>query len=96
MGNSALVQSDGDYLYAVNGANTLITFQLCQGEGPVVLDHLQNQADTTEIPADLASIQPPLDYAPKSSPDEKGMLNEEFGLDRKATEAKTVQAPSAS
>ncbi len=70
--------------------------QLCQGEGPVVLDHLQNQAETAEIPADLASIQPPLDYAPKSSPDEKGMLNEEFGLDRKATEAKTVQAPGVS
>ena len=28
-------------------------------------------------------MQPPLDYAPKTSPDEKGMLNEEFGLERK-------------
>ena len=56
-------------------------------------DRLQNQGDPNEIPADLAAIQPPLDYAPKTSPDEKGMLNEEFGLDRNATEAKTVEAP---
>jgi uncharacterized membrane-anchored protein YhcB (DUF1043 family) len=55
---------------------------LCQGLGPVSLDRLENSADNPEIPAHLADIQPPLDYAPKTSPDEKGMLNEEFGLDR--------------
>ena len=43
--------------------------------------------DPAEIPANLADIQQPLDYAPKTSPDEKGMLNEEFGLDRTATAA---------
>jgi uncharacterized membrane-anchored protein YhcB (DUF1043 family) len=32
-------------------------------------------------------LQQPLDYAPKSSPYETGMLNEEFGLDKPATEA---------
>lgn len=37
--------------------------------------------DLTEDP-DLAGIQPPLDYAPKSSPYETGMLNEEFGLEK--------------
>jgi uncharacterized membrane-anchored protein YhcB (DUF1043 family) len=56
---------------------------LCQGKGPVSLEHIQNRRDDTEIPANLVPIQPPLDYAPKSSPDEKGMLNEEFGLERK-------------
>jgi uncharacterized protein len=55
---------------------------LCQGQGPVELGRLENERDGSEIPAQLADIQPPLDYAPKTSPDEKGMLNEEFGLDR--------------
>lgn len=56
---------------------------LCQGEGPVSLERLETSGDAAEIPAHLADVQPPLDYAPKTSPDEKGMLNEEFGLDRK-------------
>lgn len=55
---------------------------LCQGEGPVALGRLENGADAAEIPPQLAQTQPPLDYAPKTSPDEKGMLNEEFGLER--------------
>jgi uncharacterized membrane-anchored protein YhcB (DUF1043 family) len=63
---------------------------LCQGQGPVALDRLENRAaaaENSEIPAHLADIQPPLDYAPKTSPDEKGMLNEEFGLERNAAES---------
>ena len=56
---------------------------LCQGEGPISLERTEDKPDQTEIPAHLAHIQPPLDYAPKSSPEEKGMLNEEFGLERK-------------
>jgi uncharacterized membrane-anchored protein YhcB (DUF1043 family) len=56
---------------------------LCHGAGPVSLERLGNEKDPAEIPVHLAQIQPPLDYAPKSSPDEKGMLNEEFGLERK-------------
>jgi len=55
---------------------------LCQGDGPVSLELLESRRDPSEIPAHLAHIQPPLDYAPKHSPDEKGMLNEEFGLER--------------
>jgi uncharacterized protein len=55
---------------------------LCHGEGPVSLERLESRRDPSEIPAHLAHIQPPLDYAPKHSPDEKGMLNEEFGLER--------------
>ena len=30
----------------------------------------------------VASVTPPLDYAPKTSADDKGVLNEEFGLDK--------------
>lgn len=55
---------------------------LCQGQGPVNLGRLENERDPAEIPPQLANIQPPLDYAPKTTPGEKGMLNEEFGLDR--------------
>lgn len=41
----------------------------------------------TEMSAeqDPNSLQQPLDYAPKSSPFETGTLNEEFGLDKKAS-----------
>lgn len=60
---------------------------LCQGEGPVSLERLESANDPAEIPPHLADVQPPLDYAPKTSPDEKGMLNEEFGLERKPVPA---------
>jgi uncharacterized membrane-anchored protein YhcB (DUF1043 family) len=72
--------------HLAQGASTL-----CQGRGPVSLDRLQGRGDSAEIPPQLANIQPPLDYAPKTSPDEKGMLNEEFGLDRDKTSAKGVE-----
>lgn len=65
---------------------------LCQGEGPVSLERLENNSDPAEIPANLAQVQPPLDYAPKSSPDEKGMLNEEFGLDRQKAASNDEQS----
>jgi len=58
---------------------------LCQGKGPLALGPLEGQPDPNLIPEQMANIQPPLDYAPKTSPDEKGMLNEEFGLDRQPT-----------
>jgi len=60
---------------------------LCQGAGPVSLERLEDGRKSAEIPADLAHVQPPLDYAPKTSPGEKGMLNEEFGLERKSVKA---------
>jgi len=61
--------------------------ELCQGNGPVAIDREAGERDPAEIPADLATVRPPLDYAPKTSPDEKGMLNEEFGLERNAKAA---------
>lgn len=60
---------------------------LCQGEGPVALGRLENAGSTNDDKPNLDHIQPPLDYAPKKAPDEKGMLNEEFGLDREAPAA---------
>ena len=65
---------------------------LCQGRGPIALENFDRSADDAEIPPHLANVQPPLDYAPKSSPDEKGMLNEEFGLDREKPTA-SLDAP---
>lgn len=55
---------------------------LCQGRGPVSMDRLGDDREGSEIPPHMADVKPPLDYAPKSSPDEKGMLNEEFGIER--------------
>lgn len=68
---------------------------LCEGQGPVALGRLENGTDSDDTPPNLDHIQPPLDYAPKTSPDEKGMLNEEFGLDRQdgTTETATPEAP---
>ena len=46
-----------------------------------------------QLNSNLASgnLQQPLDYAPKTSPHEPGMLNEAFGLDKVASE--TVEPP---
>ena len=71
------------------GANTL-----CKDASPIALEKIGQGADSTEIPAELADIQAPLDYAPKSSPDETGMLNEEFGLERVKTETAAAEEPS--
>ncbi len=54
---------------------------LCQGHGPFMVE---GERDDAEIPPHLTTVRPPLDYAPKSSPEEKGMLNAEFGLERNA------------
>ena len=72
--------------HLARGASTL-----CLGEGPVSLARLEDGKDAAEIPEHLAVVQPPLDYAPKTSPDEKGMLNEEFGLERKKAVARENQ-----
>lgn len=58
--------------------------RLCESGSPIALSQADTQADHTVIPERLADVQAPLDYAPKTSPDEKGMLNEEFGLERNA------------
>ena len=72
--------------HLAKGASTL-----CHGRGPVSLERLGDARDESEIPAHLADIRPPLDYAPKTSPEEKGMLNEEFGIDRKKPESPAEQ-----
>ena len=52
---------------------------------------LQVLEDDTETPVIMNEgdmITPPLDYAPKTAPNEPGMLNEEFGLDKKTRQEK--------
>jgi hypothetical protein len=62
--------------HLAEGASTL-----CAGNLSVTLDKLGGKTDG-DLDADSLSVEPPRDYAPKSSPTEKGMLNESFGLDK--------------
>lgn len=48
------------------------------GESLQMLPEIESKKETLEP----STITPPLDYAPKSTPYDKGMLNEEFGLDK--------------
>lgn len=47
----------------------------------------REQIDAISEPVPENKVLPPLDYAPKKSPDEKGMLDESFGLDKEHAEA---------
>lgn len=58
---------------------------LCPDQSVVALGALDNSIDPNEIPPQLADVQPPLDYAPKTSPDDQGMLSEDFGLEKSST-----------
>jgi len=60
--------------HLAEGANTL-----CAGNLSVRVGRLGGDSDLDE---NLLNAEPPRDYAPKSSPTEKGMLNEGFGLDK--------------
>lgn len=60
--------------HLAEGANTL-----CSGNLSVTVGRLGGDSD---LDANLLNAEPPRDYAPKSSPTEKGMLNEGFGLDK--------------
>jgi uncharacterized membrane-anchored protein YhcB (DUF1043 family) len=67
--------------------------ELCQGQGPVIAGRLEENPEEANTPSQQADVQAPLDYAPKTSPDEKGMLNESFGLDREEAPAQAVEEP---
>ncbi len=42
--------------------------------------------ENPDLDLDEGSVQQPLDYSPKKSPNEKGMLEEDFGLEKVAPE----------
>jgi uncharacterized membrane-anchored protein YhcB (DUF1043 family) len=50
---------------------------------------LKSLSDNSDDDKELLdeNLMPPLDYAPKSAPNAPGMLNEEFGLNKKKPEA---------
>ena len=58
---------------------------LCTQSSSPRFDALAAPADGvdggTTIEADSVVVEPPRDYAPKTSPDEPGVLNERFGMD---------------
>ncbi len=58
---------------------------LCPDQSVVALGNLDSSTDPNEIPPELADVKAPLDYAPKTSADEQGMLSENFGLEKSAT-----------
>lgn len=68
--------------------------ELCRGTGPIALDQMDRKADPSEIPAELGDIQPPRDYAPKSSPEQQGILSESYGLDRDRKRREGEEQPS--
>ena len=73
--------------HLASGANAL-----CDDNSEVILQSLP--AGNLEAPdsgPDLSSVRQPLDYAPKSSPFETGMLNEEFGLEKQPVEEEEAE-----
>ena len=72
------------YNHLATGADSL-----CDGEVtiPSAATLLETPSDTQEVPGNLVGVVPPLDYAPRKSPDEKGQLSETFGLDRPSSQA---------
>jgi len=62
-------------------------------EGSEILSQLANPRALSEAAGTaMTEIRQPLDYAPKTSPHEPGMLNEAFGLEKsKAAQEKVVE-----
>ena len=68
--------------------------KLVDDKGGSILSHLPESAMTEMInKPDLDSLQAPLDYAPKTSPYEAGVLNEEFGLDKQTQSSDPTPVP---
>ena len=76
--------------HLANGASTL-----CKDSSSDILRRIPDGSllDLTEAP-EIEAVQPPLDYAPKNSRFETGMLNEEFGLDKAPAEESAEPAES--
>jgi len=60
------------HAHLANGAE-----DLCRGESTDVILQLERRNSATSTEDD---VKPPLDYAPKASPKQKGVLNESFGI----------------
>ncbi len=62
------------HTHLANGAE-----ELCRGESREIFLKIEEIKKETSIQED---IQPPLDYAPKTSPKQRGVLNESFGIEK--------------
>ena len=62
------------HAHLVNGAE-----DLCQGKSSEIILQLE---DIDKEPSIQEDIKPPLDYAPKTSPKQRGVLNESFGIEK--------------
>lgn len=77
--------------HLAEGAATLLN---TRGAAPLMKTiPSREQIDAISEPAGDGNVLPPLDYAPKKSPDEKGMLDESFGLDKDPKEEETAEDP---
>jgi len=64
---------------------------LCDDQTGEILPRIpDNSATQVGSKSGLESAQPPLDYAPKVSPHATGVLNEEFGLDKKLAQTDEI------
>ena len=81
---SSLAESYRDvHNHLANGADKLTKGDLPADTIPRLPESNFNATEGDESPD---SISQPLDYAPKNSPHEPGMLNEEFGLEKEQTD----------
>ena len=62
------------HTHLANGAE-----DLCQGKSSETILQLENINKEPSIQED---VKPPLDYAPKTSPKQRGVLNESFGIEK--------------
>ena len=62
------------HTHLANGAE-----DLCQGKSSETILQLEGINKEPSIQED---IKPPLDYAPKTSPEQRGVLNESFGIEK--------------
>jgi uncharacterized membrane-anchored protein YhcB (DUF1043 family) len=60
--------------------------QLAHMNPSVYLSLIGGKSEDELTEEELASIHQPLDYSPKKSPNEKGMLQEDFGLEKVSPE----------
>ncbi len=65
---------------------------LCDDDAGTILRRIPD-ASMAELAGEpnLEAMRAPLDYAPKTSPHETGVLNEEFGLDKRPDEEEVVE-----
>jgi uncharacterized membrane-anchored protein YhcB (DUF1043 family) len=73
--------------HLATGAGTL-----CNDEGGSILPRIADDSPARPgTDPDIEAVEPPRDYAPKLSPHATGVLNEEFGLEKKPEEALVIE-----